>query len=70
VFSDDFKNDKDKQTQWHAFNNKNALKSEIKFSEVVEALQYFLEPVYDAIAEKRLFQLRWISSEFLWKGGK
>ncbi len=46
VFSDDFKQDKGKQTQWAAFLNKNSLETETNFSEVVYEIQQFIEPVY------------------------
>lgn len=52
VFSDKFKADEGKQTQWAAFLNKNGLEKEMHFSEVVDDIQQFLEPVYQAIAEQ------------------
>jgi len=67
VFSDGFKNDKDKQMQWNAFLNKNDLNNETNFSDVVVALQYFLEPVYQSIAEQHTYQYQWDSSTYQWK---
>jgi len=40
-----FKNDKLKQDQWMAFLNRNSLQSYNNFSEVIEYLQRFIEPV-------------------------
>lgn len=45
VFSDDFRNDSDKQQQWTAFLNRHKLDAEPVFSIVVERLYRFLEPV-------------------------
>jgi len=67
VFSDDFKNDEGKQIQWHAFFNKNNLENEIEFSVVIDALQYFLEPVYKAIFEQKVFQYKWGPNDYQWK---
>ena len=67
VFSDAFKQDKDKQTQWAAFLNKNGLEKGSNFSDIVGEIQYFLEPVYHAIAEKRDYKQQWLSDRFQWK---
>lgn len=67
VFSDGFKQDKDKQTQWAAFLNKNGLEKGSNFSDIVGEIQYFLEPVYHAIAEKRDYKQQWLSDRFQWK---
>ncbi len=67
VFSDDFKQDKDKQTQWHAFLNKNGLEKRTNFSEIIGQLQSFLDPVYKTIAKQSDFQVQWLIDEFQWK---
>jgi predicted nucleotidyltransferase component of viral defense system len=67
LFSDDFSQEKGKQTQWLAFLNKNNLDVEIGFADVVAEVQCLLEPVYQSIAEKRPFQLKWSSGEYQWK---
>lgn len=67
VFSNAFKQDKDKQTQWHAFLNKNNLEKETNFYEVVDDLQQILEPVYQSIAKQCDFQPQWLPDEFQWK---
>lgn len=68
VFSDEFKQDKAKQTQWKAFLNKNNLNNKTEFSHIVGEVQRLLEPVYQCIAEQQLFQLQWSPEEFQWKG--
>lgn len=46
LFSDEFGLDKNKQTQWKAFLNKNSLTSSLSFNGMVKEMQYLLEPVY------------------------
>lgn len=67
IFSDVFKQDKDKQVQWAAFLNKNGLEKDVSFSEIVDGVQDFLEPVCEAIAEQLDFKQQWLSDEFKWK---
>jgi len=67
IFSDEFVQEKDKSVQWRAFLNKNGLKSETEFSEVMGEIQFFLQPIYQSIAEKQLFQLYWSNDELKWK---
>ena len=67
VFSDKFKADEGKQTQWAAFLNKNGLDKEIHFSEVVDDIQQFLGPVYQAIAQQHDYKQEWLSDKFQWK---
>jgi len=69
VFSDKLKQDKDKQTQWAAFLNKNGLEKGSSFSDVVGEIQYFLEPVYKAIAEQRDYKQQWLPDKYQWKDG-
>jgi len=67
VFSEEFKQDKGKQTQWAALLNKNSLDTETNFSEVVYEIQQFLEPVYQAIAEPCNYKQQWLADKFEWK---
>jgi predicted nucleotidyltransferase component of viral defense system len=67
VFSDTFKQDKDKQTQWAAFLNKNSLEKGSDFSDVVGEIQHLLEPVYQAIAEQQDYKKQWLSDKYQWK---
>lgn len=47
VFSDSFKNDKDKNEMWSAFLKRLKLDSDLSFTEVMEKLKVFLEPVFN-----------------------
>ena len=66
VFSGEFKQDNGKQTQWAAFINKNELEKDNDFSSVVDELQYFLEPVYQAIAGQDDFKYQWLANKSQW----
>lgn len=67
VFSDEFKQDKDKQTQWAAFLNKNGLEKGSNFSDIVGEIQSFLEPVYQSIAAQHDYKQQWLADSFQWK---
>ncbi len=67
VFSDDFKNDKNKKIQWKAFLNKNNLDNETDFSHIIGGVQQLLEPVYQSIAGRHSYELQWLPEEFQWK---
>ena len=47
VFSDEFKQDHIKQTQWMAFLRKHNLQFETTFRTVVNTIEQFLEPLFD-----------------------
>jgi len=66
VFSNEFKQDKGKQTQWAALLKKIELKKS-NFTDVVGELQLFLEPVYQAIAQQTDYKQRWLPDKFQWK---
>ena len=59
LFSDDFKNDKQKSKQWSAFLNKNNLNQEREFSEVLVELEALLLPIYRGLAEGADFAKHW-----------
>lgn len=67
IFSDGFKQDAGKHTQWKAFLNKNNITSEASFSESVTEIQQFIEPVYHSITKQQLFQMQWLPDDFRWK---
>ena len=67
VFSDAFKQDKDKQTQWAAFLNKNGLEKGSNFSDIVSEIQQCLEPIYQAIANQREYKQQWLADNFQWR---
>lgn len=46
IFSDEFKNDSSKKTQWVAFMRKNSLTADPYFKQVVEKMEAFLEPIF------------------------
>jgi predicted nucleotidyltransferase component of viral defense system len=48
IFSESFKSDFQKQTQWQAFLQLNKLKENIDFAEVVSKIQSFIQPVFDS----------------------
>lgn len=56
--SDEFAQDRQKQTQWQAFLRKNAL-IELQLSEVVVGLRAFLSPPLDALRQAAAFPLAW-----------
>ncbi len=67
VFSDEFKQDKDKQAQWNAFLNKNNLDNKIDFSDFIDEVKMLLSPVYESIVNQRSFKKLWSADEFEWK---
>ena len=48
IFSENFRNDIQKQKQWQAFLQLNKLKENISFSEVVSQIQSFIQPIFDS----------------------
>ncbi|MCK9515845.1 MAG: hypothetical protein WCZ18_05605 [Ottowia sp.] len=56
--SDEFAQDRQKQTQWQAFLRKNAL-VELQLSEVVAGLREFLSFPLDALRQSAAFPLAW-----------
>ncbi|MEO8231641.1 MAG: nucleotidyl transferase AbiEii/AbiGii toxin family protein [Ignavibacteriota bacterium] len=48
VFSDNFKNDPQKQRQWLSFIQLNKLEYKFNFSETVNKIQSFIDPVFDS----------------------
>lgn len=67
IFSRDFMADENKQIQWRAFLNKSDLDGEGDFLEIVSQLKYFLEPVYQAIADSREYRMKWAPDEYHWQ---
>ena len=49
IFSNEFKNDSSKQTQWAAFMRKTSLTAEPQFKKVVEKLEAFLGPIFEMV---------------------
>ncbi len=67
IFSDSFKQDAGKNTQWKAFLNKNNITGEASFTDTVTEIQQFINPVYQSIAKEQLFVLQWLPEGFQWK---
>lgn len=61
LFEDSFKKDKNLQLLWTSFLKKRSLKSEVQFSEVVEKIKLFLEPLFEDKQHKI-----WNSTEWIW----
>ena len=55
VFSDEFAQEEGKSVQWRAFLNKNGLKTESEFAEIVGEIQIFLQPIYSLLLNKSYF---------------
>jgi len=66
LFSDNFSQDKGKQTQWQAFLGKNSIEDASSFIEVMQDLQRFLEPVYQTIADERPYPYQWSQGDLKW----
>ena len=66
LFSDDFAQDQGKQKQWQAFLGKNSIEDVSSFVEVMQDLQLFLEPVYQAIADRRSYLYQWSQEKSQW----
>lgn len=67
VFSDEFKQDKGKNTQWNAFLNKNNLDRKTDFAHAVDEVRQLLEPVYQSIVNQQLLNMQWSPEVFQWK---
>jgi len=69
VFDELFMHDESKQKQWKAFLGRNALKSEMSFSDLMAQLQKFLEPIYQLASSNESIEKHWSSEEWQWKQG-
>lgn len=68
IFSDDFKSDVNKNKQWNSFKRKNGLELQDDFSQTVDKIHRFLEPVYQHIALKKIPTAnKWNSKEWYWE---
>ncbi|MEE9350686.1 MAG: nucleotidyl transferase AbiEii/AbiGii toxin family protein [Thiotrichaceae bacterium] len=67
VFSNAFKIDQQKGTQWKAFLNKNQLQVAKSFPEIMTDLEAFLLPPYSCLASKLDFSLQWSPKSWYWK---
>ncbi len=67
LFSNEFKQDTGKSAQWRAFLNKNKITDEAGFSDVIDEIQRFIEPIYQTISENRSLTTQWQPDVFCWK---
>ena len=68
VFSDAYKTDEGKSTQWDAFIRKNNLQLTDDFVAIAEKIQQFLQPVYQQInLNKTPLQKQWNHSKCCWE---
>jgi len=67
VFSEAFKLDRQKATQWKAFLNKNQLEATESFLETMSSLEDFLLPPYSCLASEQDFSLQWSPKSWFWK---
>ncbi|MGM0500861.1 MAG: nucleotidyl transferase AbiEii/AbiGii toxin family protein [Bacillota bacterium] len=65
IFTENFKNDKQKIKQWQLF-LKRINKDDISFENVIENIKEFLKPVYDAIYKNENFNQTWNSHSQKW----
>lgn len=65
VFSEEFKSDKNKQSQWQAFLNKSDLNAGA-FVQVMNELLAFIQPVYDTAADNKDWRMVWIPDMREW----
>lgn len=61
IFSEEFKTDIKKESQWKAFLNKNKILSDKTFVDIVNNIEKFIEPIF---IKK---ELRWNPQKFIWE---
>jgi len=67
IFSDEFKNNQDKQKQWQAFVRKNNLATKDDFERTVEKVQTLLEPIYLQINSVQSENRIWNVETWCWE---
>lgn len=60
IYEENFKADKQKQTQWTAFLRKNKLEAEVKFERVIDKIQLLIEPLFNLNESKTWNPEKWI----------
>ncbi len=61
IFSEEFKTDNKKESQWKAFLNKSKIFSDKTFVDIVNNIEKFIEPIFS----KR--KLKWNPQKFIWE---
>lgn len=67
LFTNEFRESKEKKQQWNAFKKRISSKEELEFFEVIDKLVKFLKPIYESIIENKEFSLTWKLHESRWK---
>lgn len=67
IFSEDFKNDRQKETQWRAFLRKNSLPSDESFSHIVSNVEAFLLSVYRHLSYPSEHYRYWNPERYCWE---
>lgn len=66
IFSDRFKNDANKTTQWQAFLKKNKLVCPLTFAELVTKIELFIHPIYQQIGTDLTTTKQWDAQTWSW----
>lgn len=61
IFSEEYKTDNKKESQWKAFLNKNKILSDNNFVDIVNNIEKFIEPIF---SNKKL---KWNPQNFIWE---
>lgn len=66
VFAKEFATNRDKVTQWRAFQRRTAVGADVDFQKIIEVICIFLKPVFDCIVEGEEFFGYWNKDTFEW----
>ena len=61
IFSEEYKNDNKKESQWKAFLNKSKIRSDKNFIDIVNSIEKFIEPIFSKN------KLKWNPQKFIWE---
>lgn len=61
IFSEEFKTDNKKESQWKAFLNKSKILSDKNFVDIVNNIEKFIKPIFS------IKKLKWNSHKFIWE---
>ena len=59
IYSDSFKSDESKVSQWKAFLSKNDLTIDLSFAEAIEEIQQFMEPIHNKPKNNSSYAMQW-----------
>jgi len=66
IFSSEFKDSREKQTQWRAFLKRNRLDTNEEFNQIIDRLKIFIEPVVLTILADDTFDKKWKNNSQKW----